>query len=175
MTISTATEMIRLPSAPGGLSGQWADLGCGAGTFTLALAGLLAPGSHITAVDKDPGVLKQLPAQLGGVTISTEAADLAGYVKKGQHLDGVLMANALHFLPDHQSFLLSLKKSLRPDAVFVLVEYDITKASRWVPHPLPIVSATALLDRCGFAGFTLLQRRASRYGPQFLYSAFCRA
>ena len=31
----------------------WADLGCGDGTFTLALASLLAPGSTIHAMDTD--------------------------------------------------------------------------------------------------------------------------
>lgn len=29
----------------------WADLGCGSGTFTLALAELLSAGSHIHAID----------------------------------------------------------------------------------------------------------------------------
>ena len=31
----------------------WADLGCGEGTFTLALAEVVAPGSVIHAIDLD--------------------------------------------------------------------------------------------------------------------------
>ena len=40
--------------------GRWADLGAGEGAFTLALADLLGPGAHITAVDRDAGALKRL-------------------------------------------------------------------------------------------------------------------
>jgi trans-aconitate methyltransferase len=39
----------------------WADLGCGDGTFTTALASLLAPDSVIHAVDKNRRALRQLP------------------------------------------------------------------------------------------------------------------
>lgn len=35
---------------------RWADLGCGSGTFTLALAGLLPSGSTIDAIDLRPGI-----------------------------------------------------------------------------------------------------------------------
>ena len=42
---------------PGGV---WADLGSGAGAFTLALAELVGPGAEIYAVDKDRGALRQL-------------------------------------------------------------------------------------------------------------------
>ena len=37
--------------------GRWADLGAGEGAFTLALADLLGPGAHITAIDKDARAL----------------------------------------------------------------------------------------------------------------------
>ena len=33
--------------------GRWAELGAGEGNFTLALADLLGPSAHITAVDRD--------------------------------------------------------------------------------------------------------------------------
>jgi trans-aconitate methyltransferase len=32
---------------------NWADLGCGSGTFTKALIDLLPAGSHITAVNQE--------------------------------------------------------------------------------------------------------------------------
>jgi precorrin-6B methylase 2 len=44
-------------AAPGG---RWADLGAGEGAFTLALADLLGPGAHITAIDKDERALKSI-------------------------------------------------------------------------------------------------------------------
>src|SRR5260370_14756439 len=72
--------------------GRWADLGAGEGAFTLALADLLGPGSHITAVDKDGGALRSI-----GHGIETRVADFT----KGldlHALDGVVMANSLHFV-----------------------------------------------------------------------------
>src|SRR5947209_5745601 len=40
--------------------GRWADLGAGEGAFTLALAGLLGPEAHVTAIDKDAGALQSI-------------------------------------------------------------------------------------------------------------------
>ena len=40
--------------------GRWADLGAGDGAFTLALAELLGPTAHITAIDKDATALRRI-------------------------------------------------------------------------------------------------------------------
>src|SRR6266849_8660757 len=45
--------------------GWWADLGAGEGAFTLALADLLGPGAHITAVDREAGSLRALADAMG--------------------------------------------------------------------------------------------------------------
>ena len=42
-----------------GPGGVWADLGAGAGAFTLALADLIGPGGVIYSVDKDQRALRQ--------------------------------------------------------------------------------------------------------------------
>ena len=56
--------------------GRWADLGSGEGAFTSALAELLGPGAHITAVDRDAGALRSLVRmRFPGVEISTKVAD----------------------------------------------------------------------------------------------------
>jgi hypothetical protein len=52
---------------------HWADLGSGSGTFTLALADLLAPGSLIEAIDLRPGIAAQTTSR--GVTIHPRTAD----------------------------------------------------------------------------------------------------
>jgi hypothetical protein len=52
---------------------RWADLGCGSGTFTLALADLLAPGSTIEAIDLHPSIAPQTTKN--GVTIHPRTAD----------------------------------------------------------------------------------------------------
>jgi len=47
-------------------SGTWADLGCGDGVFTRALAELIGPNGRIYAVDKDPRALSKLEQRIPG-------------------------------------------------------------------------------------------------------------
>ena len=178
MTIAEATEMIRFTG--GSIKKdpeRWADLGCGTGTFTMALADLLAPRSGITAVDKDSGALERIPGNRNQVSITKTTAEMAGYIAQHQlrELDGVLMANALHFLKEQENFLRTLKRSLKPGGRLLLVEYDMEEGSRWVPYPLASSRAQGLLLRSGFSGFTPLSRRPSRYGPHHLYAALALA
>ncbi len=65
-----AVNMLR--NAPLAIGAQrWADLGCGTGTFTRALADLLPPGSSIAAMDRDASALEQVP-EMHGTTRSTK-------------------------------------------------------------------------------------------------------
>ncbi len=112
----------------------WADLGCGSGTFTLALAQLLAPGSTIYAVDSDPATLAQVPCHFKGVTIQTTAGDLRDLQFPLPSVEGFLLANVLHFIPDQQLLLNRLMPAAR---TLLFVEYERTKANPWGPYPAP--------------------------------------
>src|SRR5207253_9719365 len=74
--------------------GRWADLGAGEDNFTRALADLLGPEAHITAIDKDARALSAIDG-----TIETHVADFTRSLDL-HDLDGVVMANQLHFLSD---------------------------------------------------------------------------
>jgi methylase of polypeptide subunit release factors len=76
MKISEATALIRTPVIERAQPQSWCDLGCGSGTFTTALAQLLASGSTIYAVDLDQGALERIPEQYHGVTIRKVLGDL---------------------------------------------------------------------------------------------------
>jgi ubiquinone/menaquinone biosynthesis C-methylase UbiE len=67
--ISEAIALIHTPLIEWARPQSWCDLGCGSGTFTTALAQLLAPGSMIHAVDLDPRVLEYVPDHYDGVEI----------------------------------------------------------------------------------------------------------
>ena len=117
----------------------WADLGAGAGTFTCALAGLLKPEGTVYAVDKSEQAvrtLRRLGAAEGGATIRPLQGDFTGPLELPA-LDGILMANALHFTEDQARVLRQIVDYLRPGGRLLLVEYDHTRANRWVPFPVP--------------------------------------
>src|SRR4026209_1640497 len=83
----------------------WADLGCGRGTFTLALAELLAAGSTIHAVDLDAAALRAIPAAHNSVASTTHRHPFTRRPWPFASVDGVLLANALHYVEDHAAFI----------------------------------------------------------------------
>ena len=62
-------EAVKLLSYSSDEKLTWSDLGCGAGTFTLALAHQLKEGSVIYAVDKNKSSLDKIPDSFSKVKI----------------------------------------------------------------------------------------------------------
>lgn len=171
---------------------RWADLGCGSGTFTLALADLLPPGSSIEAIDLRPTVAPQTTPH--GVSIHPRAADfttldlrlcaatvdtaiLPPRVWPGTEplqYDGILMANSLHYVEDQRTFLSGLLRApdaTRPGAL-LLVEYDTDiPVARWVPYPLSFTNATHLLQSTHWPRIQKLGTQPSAFGRTELYAA----
>jgi SAM-dependent methyltransferase len=172
MEIRDATELLR--DAVGDSRGTWADFGAGVGTFTRALAMLLGPGSTIYAVDQDPHAweaLRDLASKEGafanGVRIVAVQADFSRPdempVIAGAALDGILCANALHFVRDSARVLAELVERLRPGGRAVIVEYDRRTGSRWVPFPIPASRWPELAAESGLVGATITATRPSAY------------
>ncbi len=59
MTVQEATYLIRHDHNKSFAKDTWADLGCGSGIFTYALASLLKKGSTIYAIDRDIASFKK--------------------------------------------------------------------------------------------------------------------
>jgi len=158
--------------------GMWAEFGAGTGAFTLALAELLGPAGTLYAVDRDAGALREgarlVAARTPGLTFVPVTADFTRPLpNRLPPLDGLLMANALHFVADrHKEAVVRLLKGyLKPGGVFVLVEYNVDQGNLWVPHPLTFATWQALAARAGFAQTRLLGLRPSRFLREFFSAA----
>ncbi len=148
---------------PGGV---WADLGAGWGAFTLALADLLGPGGAIYAVDRDRNTLREgeqaVRARFPGTTLHPQVADFTRPLDLPP-LDGIVMANALHFVRDKAPVLAHIAGLLRPGGRLILVEYDADRGNPWVPHPLAYPTWAALATRAGFRDTRRLATVPSRF------------
>src|SRR5690348_8127433 len=156
-----------------GPGGVWADLGSGTGAFTLALADLIGPTGEIYSVDKDRGALKEqeraMRARFPAVTVHYLAADFSRKLELPS-LDGVVMANSLHYQRDKDAVLQLVRGYLRPGGRLLLVEYNADRGNPWVPYPLSYNTWEAVARRNGFAETKLLARVPSRFLNE-MYSA----
>jgi ubiquinone/menaquinone biosynthesis C-methylase UbiE len=151
--------------------GSWADLGAGTGAFTLALAELVGPGGEVIAVDRDRGALRELERALrpGAATVRTLGADFTKPIELPS-LDGIVMANSLHFVRDKTPVLALVRGMLKASGRLLLVEYDADNGNHWVPHPLSFETWRALADLSGFRGTRELASVPSRFLGR-IYSA----
>jgi len=149
-----------------GAGRRWADLGSGEGAFTLALAELLGPAGEIHSVDQDRGALdtqrRRLHGAFPGVTVIHALADFTQPLDLPP-LDGIVMANSLHFVRDKAPLLRRLLQRLRPGGRFVLVEYDTDEGNQWVPYPLSFPSWVDLASAAGLRDTHLLTSVPSRF------------
>ena len=155
---------------PGGV---WADLGSGSGAFTLALADLLGASGHIHSVDKDRRALGEqeqamhslFPSVTGEFLVADFTCSLAL-----PPLDGIVMANSLHYIRDKGALLQRIHAYLKPGGRLLLVEYNVDRGNLWVPYPLSYPTWEGLARQNGFSHTQLLEKVPSRFLGE-IYSA----
>ena len=154
--------------------GTWADFGAGSGAFTLALRELIGPHADIYAVDKDRRGFSDLEKAhrekfTTAQNVHSMRADFTGALSLPP-LDGIVMANSLHFFRDKEKVLHHVRSFLKLNGVLLLVEYNVDSGNLWVPHPLSFETYQTLAPRAGFTEPQLLARVPSRFLNEF-YSA----
>lgn len=154
--------------------GTWADFGAGSGAFTLALRELVGPHADLYAIDKDRRSFKELEkAHREKFTTSQNVhpvhADFTG-VLSVPPLDGIVMANSLHYYKDKEKVLRHVRSFLKLNGVMLLVEYNVDSGNMWVPYPLSFETYRLLALRTGFSEPRLLGTVPSRFLREF-YSA----
>ena len=144
--------------------GVWADLGSGWGAFTLALADLLGPGATIYSVDKDRSSLREQEGEVHrrfpGTKMHYMQADFTKRLDLPA-LDGIVMANALHFVRRKEPVLEMLRAYLKPDGRLILVEYNARFGQSMGAIPIVVwhVGAIGGADR-------IRVDQAAQYGTQ---------
>jgi ubiquinone/menaquinone biosynthesis C-methylase UbiE len=165
-------SLLRPADLPSG--GTWADFGAGSGAFTLALRELVGPHANIYAVDKDRRALSELEKahrdKFGtSQNIHSISADFGGALSMPP-LDGIVMANSLHYFKDKEKILRHVRSFLKLNGTLLLVEYNVDSGNLWVPHPLSFETFRDLTPRAGLSEPRLLAKAPSRFLKEF-YSA----
>jgi ubiquinone/menaquinone biosynthesis C-methylase UbiE len=154
--------------------GMYADFGSGSGAFTLALREATGMDATIYAVDKDKSALRELENSHRVRFNSTRNLILLpndfSRPLDIPPLDGIVMANSLHFFKDREKILRHVREFLKPNGTLLLVEYNVDSGNLWVPHPLSFETFHVLAPKAGFTEPRLLAKIPSRFLKEF-YSA----
>lgn len=153
---------------------SFADLGAGSGAFTLALREVTGSSSSIYAVDKDKSALRELENSFASRFNSTSNlimihADFSKSLNLPP-LDGILMANSLHFFKDKIKVLKHIKTFLKPNGKLIMIEYNVDKGNLWVPYPFSFSTFESMCKESGFDSPKLLATHSSSFLNGF-YSA----
>jgi len=154
--------------------GTYADFGAGSGAFTLALRELVGLDSIIYAVDKDRSALRELENSHRARFNTTRNLILIpndfSRPLDLPPLDGIVMANSLHFFKDKEKILQHVREFLKPNGALIIVEYNVDSGNMWVPYPLTFETYRTLAPRADFSDPRLLAEVLSRFLKGF-YSA----
>lgn len=151
----------------------WADIGSGEGAFTLALADLLGTDDRIYSVDKNEHALHVQEEKMNAAFPHIECT----YIHRNfqdklylPQLDGIIMANSLHFVENKVEVLTHLLRYLKQNGKFVLIEYNVDQGNTWVPYPISLRSFTPLARVVGLSQPELIGSAPSEFLRE-IYSA----
>lgn len=157
----------------------WADLGAGSGVFTRALASLLGPTGTVYAVDRDRRAVQQLSSHVDTRLDASNRFQATTHVRQADFtrpleldpLDGLLLANALHFVPQQERVLQRLVGHLKAQGRLLVVEYETRRPTPWGPFPVPLERLKQLTRAVGLAELREVGRQPSSFGGRELYAA----
>lgn len=167
-------ELLAKAVSPG--KSVWADLGSGDGAFTLGLREVGGPEIEIYSVDKDKfrlgGQEEMFAREFPDTNIHFVKADFTRSMDLPSSLDGILMANSLHFIKNKTDVLKALHWYLNPNGKLVLVEYDTDSRNFFVPYPISFktLSEGKLASEAGFGKPEFLATVPAKY-QEAIYSA----
>lgn len=159
-------RLLLAPALADDEGGVWADVGCGDGIFTFLLCELLTPGSYVYAVDRDRLALERVAQRKGTLALASDLTTLHGDFTRSLRLpplDGLLLANSLHFVADKPPVLTTLASLLKPDGKLVVVEYNTRQANSAVPYPIHESDFAGLAEAAGLEQARIVTRAPSTF------------
>jgi SAM-dependent methyltransferase len=103
-----------------------ADLGCGPGFLSMDLAGRVAPGGRVLAVDQSERFIDDLRDRArreGHPEIEARVGDVARPIADPASLDGAVCRWVLMFVSDPEAVLAAVADALKPGGRVVAMEY----------------------------------------------------
>lgn len=167
MQLTQAIQFIQ-PAIPQ-QKGVWADIGAGSGIFTQALDQLLAKDSSIYALDTNIHSLNNLILENAELQVVqqdfNQRMDLP-------NLDGIIMANALHYSSNPIETLKPIIQFLKPNGLFILMEYELNMPRPpWIPYPIPFDKFKKIAAQLPVSSPVELNRIQSTFGNNYIYLA----
>ena len=170
MTLQDAVTLIKNKNIISGTTGAWANLGYSSELFTYVLAGLLSEESTIYAIDKQIASFST-NTSCKGATIKLLELDFEKETLPTKNLNGIMMANSLHFVKHKKDFLEEMKSCLKEHGYFLIVEYDTEIPNHWVPYPVSFLSLKNIFSDASFTSGSKINERPSAFNRGNLYSA----
>jgi ubiquinone/menaquinone biosynthesis C-methylase UbiE len=113
------------------------DVGCGPGTITVDLAGLVAPG-EVVALDREPAVLAEveaLAAARGLTNLVTTVGDVYALELGDATFDVVHAHQVLQHLSDPVAALREMRRVIRPGGAVAARDADYAAMTWYPPEP----------------------------------------
>lgn len=170
MELSAAINLIEKGVQNNSKPQVWADLGAGKGLFSSALSTMLNSGSVIYAVDLDRKALSNIKLNSPDVSLKTIHGDFTNIKLDTESLDGILMANSLHFVSDKTKLLKHFQSQLKTSGRFIIVEYDMSTSNQWVPFPISFHELKTFAESINLS-ITKIGEHPSVYNSSNIYSS----
>jgi len=144
--------------------GTVADVGAGAGYFTLKLSRTVGASGTVYSVDINPATVrdlqKRIAAQrLNNVKVSQGRVDDPG-LPVGT-LDAVLISDAYHEMIEHKAILVAIRLALKPSGRLVILEKMVAKDQgkpRNIQTQNHHISTSLVVAELAEAGFSVVDR-----------------
>jgi SAM-dependent methyltransferase len=171
-------EVRELVSRLGVTSGQRvAEIGAGAGRFTVALAKGVGPRGRVFSTELDPAQRAAIAARAAGASLSNvtviEGAPAATNLPDGC-CDAIVMRAVYHHIQDPHAFAASVARAVRPGGSVAVIDFE--PGALWfhggapdgVRRPGHGVSRADAIAEFQRAGFTVREEISKWSGPLWL-------